>query len=122
MTTQATAISIHNGSAFICVKSAAGLCGYLGTVSKRATVALFAVGVDAVTLDHSIKCAAIDTEDLRRARAIAARDLEDVEQVATLELVERGEIFEERRQRRTRGGAHLGCLKFFRPVFGNNGV
>lgn len=48
-----------------------------------------------VALDHAIERASIDAEDLGGARAIAARDLEDVEQVATFELVERRQIFEE---------------------------
>ncbi len=63
-------------------------CGYLGPVGKRATV-LF------VTLDHPVEGAAIDAEDLGGAGAVAARDLEDVKQVATFELVKRRQIFEE---------------------------
>src|SRR6185503_2631460 len=74
----------------------------------------------AVTIDHSVKRASIDAEDLGGTRAIAARDFEDVKQVASFEFVERRQIFEERGQRRASSCTHLRRLKFLRQIFGNN--
>jgi len=48
-----------------------------------------------VALDHAIEGAPVDAEDFGGAGAIAAGDLEDVEEVTSFELVERGQIFEE---------------------------
>ena len=84
----------RRGSEIKLRKSAAKFVWLFRTMGQKGVSGLFAVGVDAVTVDHAVERAAVDAEDLGGARAIAARDFEDVEQVATFELVERGEIFE----------------------------
>src|SRR5689334_10705662 len=57
---------------------------------------LVAVRVHVVALDHAVEGAAIDAEDFGRARAIAARDFQNVKQVTTLELIKRRQVFEQR--------------------------
>ncbi len=50
--------------------------------------------LDAEPLGHPVERPTIDAEDLGGARPIAVRSVEDVEQVAALEIVERGQIGE----------------------------
>ena len=61
----------------------------------RAPHVLGVVGVDGVTFDHAIERTAIDTENLRGARAIASRDLEHVKQIAPFKLVEWWQVLEQ---------------------------
>lgn len=60
---------------------------------------LFAVGVDAVALDHAVERAPIDAENLGGACAVTAGDLEYIKQISSFELVKHGKVFEESRQR-----------------------
>ena len=76
----------------------------------------------AVTLKHPVEGASIDAEDLGRACAIAARDFENVKQVASFEFIERRRSSKRADNGERAAGAHLGRLKFLRQVFGNNGV
>ena len=75
-----------------------------------------------VTLDHAVEGASIDAEDLGGAGAIAAREVEDVKQVAVFQLIEHGQIFEECGKWQAGCGAYLGRLEFLRQVFRRNRV
>jgi hypothetical protein len=60
---------------------------------------------DSVSVGHSIERSPIDAEDIRRAGPIASDRLEDMLDVAALNLLERREIFEE-----ASGGISTGAL------------
>ena len=68
----------------LCVFASVWLFG----VDRQKSHMLFAVGVDAVTLDHPVKRAAVDAKDLSSSRAIATSDFEDIKQIASFQFIE----------------------------------